>query len=42
MSRYVTLSLYYDFQRNDPLLSSSAYPTVTQDFGFNMKFMLTR
>ncbi len=42
MSRYVTLSLYYDFQRNDPLLSSSAYPTITQDFGFNMKFMLTR
>jgi len=42
MSRYVTLSLYYDFQRNDPLLSSSSYPTITQDFGFNMKFMLTR
>lgn len=42
MSRYVTLSLYYDFQRNDPLLSSSSYPTITQDFGFNMKFTLTR
>ena len=42
MSRYVTLSLYYDFQRNDPLLSSSSYPTITQDFGFNMKFSLTR
>ncbi|MCR5780050.1 MAG: cell surface protein SprA [Bacteroidaceae bacterium] len=42
MSRYVTFSLYYDFQRNDPLLSSSSYPTITQDFGFNMKFSLTR
>ncbi len=42
MSRYVTLSLYYDFQRNDPLLSSSSYPTITQDFGLNLKFMLTR
>ena len=42
MSKYVTMSLYYDFQRNDPLLSSSSYPTVTQDFGFNMKFQLTR
>jgi cell surface protein SprA len=42
MSRYVTLSLYYNFQRNDPLLSSSSYPTITQDFGFNMKFTLTR
>ena len=42
MSRYVTLSIYYDRQRTQPLLSSSAYPTVTQDFGFNMKFSLTR
>ena len=32
MSRYVTLSLYYDRQRNQPLLSSNAYPTITQDF----------
>ena len=42
MSRYVTFSLYYDRQRNQPLLSSSAYPTITQDFGFNLKFSLTR
>ncbi len=42
MSRYVTLSLYYDRQRNQPLLSSNAYPTITQDFGFNMRFSLTR
>ena len=42
MSRWVTFSLYYDLQRNEPLLSSSAYPTSTQDFGFNLKFTLTR
>ena len=42
MSRMVTLSLYYDRQRSQPLLSSSSYPTVTQDFGMSMKFSLTR
>ena len=42
MSRYVTLSLYYDRQRNQPLLSSNAYPTITQDFGFSLRFSLTR
>lgn len=42
MSRYVTLSIYYDRQSSKPLLSSSSYPTVTQDFGFTMKFSLTR
>ena len=42
MSRFVTLSLYYDRQRNSPLLSTSSYPTITQDFGLSMKFSLTR
>ncbi len=42
MSRMVTLSIYYDRQRSEPLLSSSSYPTVTQDFGFSMRFSLTR
>ncbi len=42
MSRMVTLSLYYDRQRSAPLLSSSSYPTITQDFGMSMKFSLTR
>ena len=42
MSKYVTLTLYYDRQHNQPLLSSNAYPTITQDFGFNLKFSLTR
>ena len=42
MSRMVTLSLFYDRQRSEPLLSSSSYPTITQDFGMTMKFSLTR
>ncbi|MBQ3993212.1 MAG: hypothetical protein II645_08665, partial [Bacteroidaceae bacterium] len=42
MSRMVTLSLYYDRQRSQPLLSSTSYPTITQDFGLSMKFSLTR
>ena len=42
LSRLLTLSAYYDLQTNTPLLSSSSYPTVTQDFGLSMKFSLTR
>ena len=42
ISRLTTLSVYYDRQRSQPLLSSSSYPTITQDFGISMKFSLTR
>ena len=42
LSRYLTLSAYYDRQTNTPLLSSSSYPTTTHDFGFSMRFSLTR
>ncbi len=42
MSRYVTMSLYYDRQRNNPLLSTTSYPTITPDFGLSLKFALTR
>lgn len=42
LSRLLTLSAYYDRQTNTPLLSSSSYPTTTQDFGVSMKFSLTR
>ena len=42
LSRFLTLSAYYDRQLNRPLLTSSSYPTVTQDFGLSLKFMLTR
>ena len=42
LSRYLTLTAYYDRQTNTPLLSSSSYPTTTHDFGFSMRFSLTR
>ena len=42
ISRMVSLSLYYDRQKNSPLLSTSSYPTITQDFGLSMKVSLTR
>ncbi len=42
VSRYLTLTAYYDRQTNTPLLSASSYPTTTQDFGVSVKFSLTR
>ena len=40
-SKLLTMSFYYDRQTNTPLLSSSSYPTTTQDFGLSIKFSLT-
>ena len=42
LSRLLTMSFYFDRQTNTPLLSSSSYPTTTQDFGLSIKFSLTR
>lgn len=42
LSRLLTLRLYYDRQQNTPLVSSNSYPVVSSDFGFSMKFSLTR
>ena len=42
LSKLLTMSFYYDRQTNTPLLSSSSYPTTTQDFGLSIKFSLTR
>lgn len=42
LSRLLTMSFYYDRQTNTPLLSSTAYPTTTRDFGLSLKFSLTR
>ena len=41
-SKLLTMSFYYDRQTNTPLLSSSSYPTTTQDFGLSIKLSLTR
>jgi cell surface protein SprA len=42
LSKMLSLSFFFDRQTNTPLLSSSSYPTTTQDFGLNLKFSLTR
>lgn len=42
LSKYLTLTAYYDRQMNKPLLTSSSYPITTQDFGISLKFMLNR
>lgn len=42
LSKMLTLSAYYDRQKNTPLLTSSSYPTITQDFGISLKFILNR
>jgi cell surface protein SprA len=42
VSRRLTLNAYYDMQRNEPLVSASAYPVTSADFGVSMKFSLTR
>ena len=42
LSRMLTMSFFYDFQNNTPLLSSNSYPTSTRDFGLSVKFSLTR
>lgn len=42
LSKYLTLTAYYDRMSNSPLLTSSSYPTTTQDFGVSLKFTLTR
>ena len=42
MSKLLTLTAYYDRQTTTPLLSASAFPTTTQDFGMSLKFSLQR
>ncbi len=42
LSSLMTLSLYYDMQKNTPLLTSSSYPTTTHDFGVALRFSLRR
>ena len=42
LSKLLSLSAYYDYQTTKPLLTSSSYPTTTQDFGFSMRFSLVR
>ncbi len=41
-SRLLTMSAYFDWQKNVPLVSQSSYPTTTTDFGISVRFSLTR
>ena len=42
LSRYLNIRLYYDRQRNKPLVSASSYAVTNADFGISMKFSLNR
>jgi cell surface protein SprA len=42
LSKLLTLKAYYEHQTTTPLLSSSAYPTTTRDFGIAVRFSLAR
>ena len=42
VSRLLTLRLYYDYQRNMPLVSSASYPVTNSDFGVSVRLSLTR
>ncbi|MFA6873121.1 MAG: cell surface protein SprA, partial [Bacteroidaceae bacterium] len=42
LSKQLTLKLYYDYQKNTPLISSSSYPVTNSDFGGTLKFNLSR
>jgi cell surface protein SprA len=42
LSRQLTLRAYYDYQRNQPLVSSASFPVTNTDFGATLRFNLTR
>ena len=42
LSRMLSVRLFYDHQKNTPLVSAASYPVTTADFGLSLKFSLTR
>lgn len=42
LSKFLTMTGYYERLMNKPLLTSSSYPVTTQDFGISLKFILNR
>lgn len=42
LSKYLTVTAYYDRRMDRPLLTSTSYPVTTQDFGVSLKFSLAR
>ena len=42
LSRFLNVRVFYDHQKNTPLVSASAYSVTNADFGVSLKFSLTR
>lgn len=42
LSRMLSMRLFYDHQKNTPLVSAASYPVTTADFGLSLKFSLTK
>lgn len=42
LSKLLSVRLYYDRQKNTPLVSAASYPVTSADFGMSLKFSLTR
>ena len=42
MSKRITLSAYFDYQNNMPLVSTTAYPTTSSNYGLQITMALAR
>jgi cell surface protein SprA len=42
LSRSLTLRAFYDLQINEPLISSSSYPTSNSNYGVTVRFTLSQ
>ncbi|OAV72126.1 cell surface protein SprA [Bacteroidales bacterium Barb4] len=42
LSRTLTLRAFLDWQINEPLISSSAFPTSNANYGISLRFSLTQ
>lgn len=42
LSRMLTVRAFYDMQINEPLISSSAYPTTNSNYGISLRISLTQ
>ena len=42
LSRSLTIRAYYDLQINEPLISSSSFPTSNSNYGVTLRFSLAQ
>ncbi|MDR1499740.1 MAG: cell surface protein SprA [Tannerellaceae bacterium] len=42
VSRSLTLRAFYDWEINEPLISSAAYPTTNSNYGVSIRFIMTQ